>query len=686
MNTFNFTPQKNNPNLLYRLMLVTIIFQLAFAPTLGYCAEETPLAPFTSARISTLAGTGQKGFTDGVLATKAQLAFPSGLALDSKSNIFIADSLNNRVRKIDANSGIITTIAGNGESGFSGDGGHATKAKLSLPVAVSVDKQDNLFIVDAENNVVRRVDATSGIITSVAGNGTADFAGDGGLAINASLDFGDEVGDVDVDLQGNIFIADSFNDRVRRVDAQTGIITTIAGNGEGDFSGDNGPAKQASLLIPSSVLLDGKGGLLISDSLNDRVRKIDLNTNIITTVAGNGDTGFDGDNKPALNTSLSFPRELALDKEGNLFITDTDNLRIRRVDTQTGIVTTVAGNGEFSTGIDNKKGIKPEKLKLKINKLTPSKFNSNKKFFVNGDGSDSTGVPLDFPEAVAITSLGNLLIADTEKHAIRLVIPSVNNPDANFNLTINPSSQTIQVGSSTSFTIGLQTSNGFSSPVNLSASTNPPNASISTNFSSNRITSGNTVTLTVNTTSNAMTSTLNIDVGGISGQLIRSQTVTLAIMGQSRPTISGVNFAKPTLTINGSGFGITGAKVSINGQDISNFIISQTNTQIALKGNKKKLKLVKGANQIIVTINGLASNAFVFNFFKGYSFHASNPKFSGERSPASDNEPMHLLSLQKLIYLCLHPGIDLAKTQCKNLTLIKNLLQTIPKFHPLQFL
>lgn len=621
MNSF-INETKKNLRLLHRILLVAIIFHLIFMPTSGYCTEETtkPLAPFTSSRISTLAGTGQRGFTDGVLATKAQLAFPSGLTLDSKSNILIADSLNNRIRKIDATTGIITTIAGTGESGFSGDGGAATRAKLSLPVSVSVDRQDNIFIVDAENSVIRKIDATSGIITSVAGNGTPDFAGDGGLAINASLDFGDEVGDVEIDAQGNIFIADSFNDRIRRVDAQTGIITTIAGNGDGDFGGDNGPAKQASLLIPCNILLDGKGGLLISDSLNDRIRKIDLNTNIINTIVGNGDTGFDGDNKPALNTSLSFPRELTLDKEGNLFIADTDNLRIRQVNAQTGIVTTVAGNGEFSQSRQKEMGIRSKKLKSKIKRPKPNKFDLDKKFFVNGDGSDSTTVPLDFPESLAIAPLGNLLIADTEKHAIRVVVPNFNNPDANFNLTINPLSQTIQSGSSSSFTVTLQAQNGFSSPVNLSASPNPPNSLIRTNFSSNRITPGNSVTLTLNTDSSITTSSLNIDIGGISGQLIRSETVTLNIMGQARPMISNANFSKPTLTISGSGFGITGARVSINNQDISNLIVNQTSTQITLKGNKKKLKLVKGANQVVVTINGLASNSFSLNFFASNKF------------------------------------------------------------------
>ncbi len=228
-----------------------------------------------------MAGDGIFGFSgDGDPATSASLRDPFGVALDGAGNLFIADRFNQRIRRVDAATGIITTVAGDGPTGigaggFSGDGGPATSASLNSPFGVAVDGAGNLFIADTLNNRIRKVD-TSGIITTVAGNGSFGFSGDGGPATSASLH---EPFGVALDGSGNLFIADRFNQRIRRVDAATGIITTVAGDGPtgigaGGFSGDGGPATSASLSFPFGVALDGSGNLFIADFSNSRIRKV----------------------------------------------------------------------------------------------------------------------------------------------------------------------------------------------------------------------------------------------------------------------------------------------------------------------------------------------------------------------------------------------------------------------------
>jgi sugar lactone lactonase YvrE len=338
---------------------------------------------------------GSGGFSgDGGPATSARLSGPWGVAVDTSGSLFIADAQNNRIRRVDGTTGVITTVAGNSvchsgacTHGFSGDGGPATTAELDHPVCVAVDADGNLFICDPFNARVRRVDHASGVISTVAGNGTKGFSGDGGPATSAELQAPTGAA---VDRSGNLFIADSFNNRIRRVDKTTGIITTVAGGGTCCFGvrEKDGLATNARLDRPSAVLADASGNLFIAEPLlYNRVRRVDHASGIISTVAGAscprpfGSCGpaFDGDGGPARDAHLASPQGLAMDAAGNLFIADTGNHRIRRVDHTTGTIATVAGTDgrHFS-----------------------------------GDDGPATSAELSFPTGLAVDAKGNLFISD----------------------------------------------------------------------------------------------------------------------------------------------------------------------------------------------------------------------------------------------------------------------------------
>ncbi|HEY6161373.1 MAG TPA: T9SS type A sorting domain-containing protein [Bacteroidia bacterium] len=288
--------------------------------------------------ISTIGGNGTPGYSgDNGPATSARFLYPYGLALDASGNLYIADNGNNCIRKIDVN-GIITTVAGTGAQGYSGDNGPATSATFYYPYDVAVDAAGNIFICDYGNSVIRKVDV-NGMITTVAGTGVAGFSGDGGLAVNAKLDR--PVG-VDLDANGNMYISDGYNNRVRKVDA-LGIITTFAGTGVMGYTGDGGPADSATFKYPYSVAFDQSGNVYISDGLNNCVRKVDVN-NIITTFAGTGSGGYTGDGGPADQARLYSPQGISMDQDGNLFIVDRNNHVIRKVDAS-GMISTYAGTG-----------------------------------------------------------------------------------------------------------------------------------------------------------------------------------------------------------------------------------------------------------------------------------------------------------------------------------------------------
>ncbi len=276
--------------------------------------------------ISTIAGTGMSsGYNgDGIPATDAQLYFPGSIVFDSQDNIYIADAGNGRIRKIDATTGIISTILGGAISGFSGDGGPASAASISGVADIWFDSRYNLYVSDGGNERVRKIN-TSGIITTVAGNGTAGWGGDGGMATAATIQ---SINGICTDTIGNLYLAQTNDARVRKVDV-TGRITTVAGNGSMGPTGDGGPSTAATL-DPVRLVCDKAGNLFISCYSNNNIRKID-NAGIIHTIAGTGISGFSGDDSIATDAKLHISFGLAFDTCGNLYFADKDNSRIRKV-------------------------------------------------------------------------------------------------------------------------------------------------------------------------------------------------------------------------------------------------------------------------------------------------------------------------------------------------------------------
>ena len=290
--------------------------------------------------INTFAGGGWEpgiGVGDGGPAKEAELAVPAEVAVGPDGSVYIVEEVGQRVRKVDV-SGIITTVVGIGTKGYSGDGGPATAAMLNDPYGIALAPDGSLYIADRSNHRIRRVDA-NGIITTVAGTGIYGFSGDGGLATLAKLNqpFGVALGP-----DGSLYIADSSNERIRRVGLD-GIITTIAGNGSGGFAGDGGPATQAQLANPWRVTVGPDGSLYIVDKYNNRIRRVGTD-GIITTVAGNGTAGYSGDGGPATQAQLNAPEDVAVGLDGTLYIADANNYRVRWFGSD-GIINTVAGNG-----------------------------------------------------------------------------------------------------------------------------------------------------------------------------------------------------------------------------------------------------------------------------------------------------------------------------------------------------
>lgn len=362
---------------------VTVQHRGGLAQT-GLVIDPVSLGQSLQGSITTVAG-GSTFAGDGSAASAATLTYPSQIVVDSAGNTYIADSGSHRIRRVDAKTGIITTVAGTGTLGFSGDEGPAAAAALSQPSGIALDAAGNLYIADTGNRRVRRVDVKRGTIATVAGTGRRNYSGDGGKAIEAEMGSADAVV---LDRAGNLLIADSYYGHIRKVDLQTGLISNFAGNGDYDFAGDGGPATSAALHTPTGLAVDRDGNVYIADIGHHRIRKVDANSKIITTVAGNGQRPFNGDGGAAVSAALNIPTGITLDGSDNLYIADSFHDRVRRVDAETRVITTVAGDGYFG---------------------------------YTGDGVAPLATSLNYPVGVAVDSSGNLYIADSDNHRIRHV-------------------------------------------------------------------------------------------------------------------------------------------------------------------------------------------------------------------------------------------------------------------------
>jgi sugar lactone lactonase YvrE len=342
-------------------------------------------------KIATVAGTGRQGFDgDGGLAARALLNQPFDVAIDSRGDLYFSDTFNHRIRKIDRATGIIATVAGSGQKGFAGDGGPAILASINEPYGVALDTSGNLYFVDRLNGRVRKVDGQTGIISTVAGTGQKLDSGDDGPADRAGLV---EPNGVALDPRGPwLFIADVAGHRIRRVDLKTGMISAFAGTGRGRHAGDGGSALLASIWGARAVEVGEDGTVYILEREGNSLRSVNPTTGLIGTVAGTGAKGYSGDGGPAALATFNGPKELAVDRAGNLLIVDTENHAIRFIDSSTGIIRTVAGTGRAGG---------------------------------SGDGGLASLAQLDRPHGVAVGRDGTFWIADTNNHRVRVVSPAL---------------------------------------------------------------------------------------------------------------------------------------------------------------------------------------------------------------------------------------------------------------------
>jgi sugar lactone lactonase YvrE len=365
------------------LFVLTSVGQPNARVAIGDPATEIVLSsPYpATATLARAAGTGVAGWSgDGGPASLAQLNSPSAIAADSDGNLYVADRDNHRIRRIDAVSGDITTVAGDGNPTFAGDGLTATLASLNSPTDVALDADGNLFIADRNNHRIRRVDAVSHLISTVAGNGSAGFTGDNVAATATALNMPTGIA---FDANGDFYIADSLNHRLRRVSA--GTITTVAGNGSTTTNG-NGPATAVSLVSPQRVAFAGGDELVISEGGQHRIRRLDLGDSLLTTIAGLGRVGDTGDFGPAIGAALSNPGGLVVGSNGDIWVADRGNHEIRHIELSSGLISSEIGSGTPGYQEDP---------------MLP--------------GSDR----LHAPEGLALLANGKVLVADTANHVVR---------------------------------------------------------------------------------------------------------------------------------------------------------------------------------------------------------------------------------------------------------------------------
>lgn len=338
--------------------------------------------------ITSFVGSGQKGYAgDGGPAVTAQLDNPFDVAFDKAGNLYFSDTNNHVVRRVDAKTGTITTVAGSGKKGYGGDGGPATKAEMNEPYGIELDADGNLYIVDRLNFAIRVVDGKTQTMRTLAGTGKAGKSEDGGPAARAAFM---EPNGLCLDGKGKLYVADVRDQRVRVIDLKTGTIGTACGtSGKKATAGDGGPVSKATLNGPRAVAVGPDGSLFVVEREGNCVRRIDFAKGTIERFAGTGKKGFTGDGGPAKDATFDGPKEIDIDKDGNVFVVDTENETIRRIDAKAGIVTTVAGKGRTKT---------------------PGQ----------GNGGPATAATLGRPHGVAVRD-GAVYVGDTLSHMIRVV-------------------------------------------------------------------------------------------------------------------------------------------------------------------------------------------------------------------------------------------------------------------------
>jgi streptogramin lyase len=342
-------------------------------------------APAFAVQIKTIAGTGKPGMaTDGAKAIEAPLNNPYGLTIGPDGALYVCEVDNNRVVRIDRKTGRITVVAGDGRKGYSGDGGPALAASLNQPYEIRFDKTGNMFFVEMQNHVVRRVDARTKIITTIAGTGKPGFSGDGGPANQAQLS---QPHSIAFDPEGRLLICDIANRRIRRVDLKTGSIETYAGTGERKNPTDGSPLAGAPLNGPRAIAVDSQGNLLVVLREGNAVYRIEAASKTIHHFAGTGEKGNTGDGGPAKLARLNGPKGISAAPDGSFYIADTENHTIRRIDPKSGTITTVAGTGERGDGPDG----------------------------------DPLACKLSRPHGIFVGKDGTIYIGDSESHRIRVL-------------------------------------------------------------------------------------------------------------------------------------------------------------------------------------------------------------------------------------------------------------------------
>ncbi len=361
--------------------------KLRFVLLLLCAATISAVAQQPKTQIKSIAGNGQAGYSgDGGQATKAQLNNPFGVIVGADGAIYFCDTMNHVVRRIDRK-GVITTVAGSGKKGYSGDGGAATKAEMNEPYEIRFDRSGNLFIVERMNHVVRRVDRKTQIITTIAGTGQLGFSGDGGAATKATMNQPHSIQFGQFDKKDALFICDILNHRIRKVDLKTGLISTFAGTGEKKATPDGAKIAGTPLNGPRAIDFDRQGNMWLALREGNAVYKLDMKAGTIHHIAGTGKQGFTGNGGPAKLATLSGPKGLSIAPNGNVYLADTESHSIRMIDMKTLTIELVAGTGKKGNGLDG----------------------------------DPLRCEMARPHGVFVDKNGKIFIGDSEAHRVRIL-------------------------------------------------------------------------------------------------------------------------------------------------------------------------------------------------------------------------------------------------------------------------